>query len=89
MKTISYDSGFLKQLKAYKKKHYDLNLFYEIVEKLSEGKPLPHAQKDHALSGNWQSFRECHIAPDWLLIYRETETELILVATGSHDNLFK
>ncbi len=89
MKYIIYDKGFLKQLKSYRKKHYNLNAFYEIVEKLANGQKLSVVHKDHALSGKWQSFRECHIEPDWLLIYRETETELILVATGSHDSLFR
>lgn len=88
MLNIVHDTCFLRQLKNYKKKHYNLDLFYEVVEKLAECENLPSKHKDHALSGNWQNYRECNIANDWLLIYRTTETKLILVATGSHDDLF-
>lgn len=62
MLNIVHDTCFLRQLKNYKKKHYNLDLFYEVVEKLAECENLPSKHKDHALSGNWQNYRECHIS---------------------------
>lgn len=60
------------------------------MDKLAHGEVLPTKNKDHQLSGSWQGFRECHIEPDWLLIYRIDNSELILFATstGSHSDLF-
>lgn len=57
---------------------------------LSEGKVLPHKYQDHPLNGNYAGYRECHISPDWLLIYAKYDEELILVLlrTGSHSDLF-
>jgi len=60
-----------------------------IVEKLANDEPLPKKCRPHQLSGNWQGFCECHLAPDWLLIYQVTDSELILVRTGSHSDLFR
>ncbi len=60
----------------------------EIVESLAKDEPLAEKHRDHALSGNWKDFRECHIKPDWLMIYRLETDKLILVRTGSHSDLF-
>lgn len=62
-----------------------------IVEKLARGVPLHLEEKDHQLSGNFSDFRECHIEPDWLLIYRIYEDEVILelIRTGTHSDLFR
>lgn len=89
MLQIVMDSAMERKLKKLYGKHYNLTQFYEIVKLLSCSLQLPAKAKDHALSGNWQGYRECHIEPDWLLIYRTTETELILVTTGSHDEIFR
>ena len=64
--------------------------FKAISELLEAGSPLPEKNKDHLLSGNWNDHRECHIEPDWLLIYRVDEDEAILelVRMGSHSELF-
>ena len=69
---------------------YDISLLTEIIRKLSEGKALPEKNKDHSLSGDYIGCRECHITPDWLLIYEIYDRELILylTRTGSHSDLF-
>lgn len=82
-------SIFKKDLKKAKKRGFDMKLLDDIVEKLLCGEPLPEKNKDHALTGNWKGHRECHITPDWLLLYRVIENTLILslVRTGSHSDL--
>lgn len=79
-----------KDVKLMKKRNKNLNLLVDILDKLANGEVLPAKNKDHQLSGSWQGFRECHIEPDWLLIYRIDNSELILFATstGSHSDLF-
>lgn len=79
-----------KDVKLMKKRNKNLNLLVDILDKLAHGEVLPPKNKDHQQSGSWQGFRECHIEPDWLLIYRIDNSELILFATstGSHSDLF-
>ena len=79
-----------KDLKLLAKRNLDLSLLDEIVEKLLRQEALPKKNKDHALTGNFIGFRECHIKPDWLLIYRIDEGELILFLsrTGTHSDLY-
>lgn len=79
-----------KDVKLMKKRNKNLNLLVDILDKLAYGEVLPAKNKDHQLSSSWQGFRECHIEPDWLLIYRIDNSELILFATstGSHSDLF-
>ena len=81
---------FKKEFKKVLARGYDEELFKTVVSYLVQGLPLPPKHKDHALKGNWKGFRECHIAPDWLLIYRYEENVLILVLqrTGTHSDLF-
>ena len=69
----------------------DLSLLDDIVTMLANGEVLPEKNHDHELSGSWKGHRECHIQPDWLLIYKMTESALILmlVRTGSHRDLFR
>jgi mRNA interferase YafQ len=59
-----------------------------LILQLQQGEPLAERHRDHALGGNWKHHRECHITPDWLLIYRVTAEELLLDRTGSHADLF-
>lgn len=68
-----------------------MSLLADVIDTLAEGKPLPEKNRDHQLTGNYNRFRECHITPDWLLIYRIDGDKLILVlaATGSHSDLFR
>lgn len=90
MLTIKYHTMFKKDFKKIKKRGYDISRLEKIVELLANEVPLPEQFKDHNLSGNYNGFRECHIAPDWLLIYQVNNNELVLVLsrTCSHSDLF-
>lgn len=87
---IKPTSKFQKDLKRVQKRGYDIKLLKEIIEKLSNGESLPPKNRDHNLSGNYGNCRECHITPDWLLIYEvyEDELYLYLTRTGTHSDLF-
>ena len=90
MLTINYSARFKKDYKLVKKRGYDIRLMEEVLEILCAEKPLPQKYRDHALSGNYDGQRECHITPDWLLIYEVADKELILnlTRTGTHSDLF-
>ena len=81
---------FKKDLKTVIKRGYDVRLLDEVIGLLVEGEALPEKNKDHALTGNWNGHRECHITPDWLLIYRVENDILVLTVTrtGTHSDLF-
>lgn len=83
-------SLFKKDLKTVKKRGYDIQLLNDVVDTLTMGLPFDEKYKDHKLIGNYQGCRECHITPDWLLIYEISEDELILylTRTGTHSDLF-
>ena len=83
-------SRFQKDLKRIQKRGYQIQLIKEVVRKLSDGEALEAKYKDHPLSGDHAGCRECHITPDWLLIYEIYEDELILylTRTGTHSDLF-
>lgn len=86
---VDYTMRFKKDLKLAVKRGYNIAILNEIVEKLQNGETLPEKNKNHMLTGNWKGYCECHIAPDWLLVYRIYENELLLVLsrTGSHSDL--
>jgi len=86
-----YSSKIKKQLKITKKHGYNMTLFKDVVTKLSDGELLEPRYNDHPLHGNWDGFRECHILPDWLLIYKIDGKYLLLCLeqTGTHSDLFK
>lgn len=90
MLKIKYHSKFKKDIKTIKKRNYDLLKLQKVIEILAEEKTLPAKYKDHSLTGVYQDFRECHILPDWLLIYRIDKDILTLVLsrTGTHSDLF-
>lgn len=81
---------FQKDLKRIKKRGFDMVLLTEILKKLAAGEDLPARNRDHMLSGDYAGCHECHITPDWLLIYEINGDELILylTRTGSHSDLF-
>ncbi len=86
-------SQFNKEVKLAKKRGYDISLLRHVVQMLANGETLPPKYKDHALLGKWikhTDCRECHITPDWLLIYKISEENLFLylVRTGTHSDLF-
>lgn len=81
---------FKKDLKAAQKRGLDISLLRSVVNTLAEEKPLAPKHRDHELTGEYSGFRECHIQPDWLLVYRieQDELELFLFRTGTHADLF-
>lgn len=83
-------SQFKKDYKLAKKRGYDISLLEEVLESLRKGEKLEERLRDHALGGWYLGFRECHILPDWLLIYAIDGDRLILTAvrTGTHSDLF-
>ena len=90
MLTIKYQAAFKKDYKRIVKRGYDMRLVEKVIELLANQKPLPEKNRDHQLSGDYAGCRECHITPDWLLIYEVADEELILylTRTGSHSDLF-
>ena len=91
MLEIVRSTQFKKDLKKIIKQGKDLDLLQEIVEALQRQESLLPKNCDHSLSGNWKGYRECHISPDWLLIYKsEDQLKLLRLArTGSHSELFQ
>jgi mRNA interferase YafQ len=81
-------SQFKKDLKKARRQGKDLNLLKAVVVALSNEQVLEDRFRDHELTGNWRSYRECHVNPDWLLIYKVTDEELKLARIGSHSELF-
>ena len=81
-------TAFEKDLRKVKKQGKDLDKMEEVVDLLQAQQPLPPRCRPHALRGDWAGHIDCHVAPDWLLLYRVTQTQLILVRTGSHAELF-
>lgn len=87
---IKLSARFKKGLKRYEKRGLDVGKLIYTVNMLADGKALPPEYKDHQLIGNYAGTRECHIYPDWLLIYEYIDSELVLhlLDTGTHSELF-
>lgn len=87
---IVWTTQFKKDYKLAMKRHLDIELLDNIIRALSKGEQLPEKNKDHSLSGDWAGHRECHILPNWLLIYRIEDDVLVLTLarTGTHSDLF-
>ena len=88
MRTIRRSSKFKKDLRKAQSQGRDLELLKDVIRTLQEGRMMAARHRDHSLSSNWEDHRECHVTPDWLLVYQVTETELRLVRLGSHSELF-
>lgn len=88
--TVKTTKQFKKDYKLAIKRGLKINLLENVIAALALGEPLPEKCKDHALTGNWAGHRECHILPDWLLIYRIEDDVLVLTLarTGTHSDLF-
>jgi len=87
---VVMSSKFSKDLKTIARRGFDLNKIKFVIEELANGRTLDPKYKDHQLQGNYMGKRECHILPDWLLIYEICDNELLLylARTGSHSDLF-
>ena len=86
---IIWTNQFKKDYNSAIKRHLNIDLLDDIIRKLSSGETLPEKNRDHALTGNWSGHRECHIQPDWLLVYRIEDDVLVLTLarTGTHSDL--
>ena len=89
MYTLKFTNQFKKDYKLMIKQGKDISLLDNVIEKLQKGEKLDNKYRDHALTGTYRGFRECHIQPDWLLIYfvENKITTLTAVRTGSHSEL--
>lgn len=87
---IEVTRQYLRDLKLARKRGLDESKLNEVIRKLSSGEALPASNRDHRLVSNYRNCRECHISPDWLLIYRLNDMVQILslIRTGSHSDLF-
>lgn len=90
MYAIRPTARFQKDLRRMEKRGYNISLLTDIIKKLANGEQLPEKNRDHALVGDFIGCRECHVAPDWLLVYEIVDSELILylTRTGTHSDLF-
>ncbi len=90
MLEIVPSNRFRKDLKLLRRRGCDMALLEEVIDRLAAGETLAPKYRDHQLTGDYGGFRECHIAPDWLLVYqiREKELLLLLSRTGTHSDLF-
>ncbi len=85
----SYVAQFKRDYKLQQRRRKNLDLLDEIIRDLVKEHPLPSKNKDHPLQGNYKGHRECHIEPDWLLIYKIEGNDIYFIRTGSHSDLFK
>lgn len=89
MREVFQTSQFKKDLKRAQKRGKDIEKLKEVVRILSSGGQLESRYRDHALGNNWAGSRDCHLEPDWILIYRVSLEGLFLERTGSHSDLFR
>jgi len=81
-------SRFEQDVSRMRKRGEEMGRLRTVIEALCARTPLPQALRDHLLKGEWKGYRDCHVAPDWLIIDRKTQTELVLARTGTHSDLF-
>ena len=86
--TLVITKSFKKDTKRLKKRNYDISKLRYVVNELLDGKTLSEKYKNHSLSGNWKGYMECHIEPDWLLVYKIVDATCIFTRTGTHADLF-
>lgn len=88
--TVKFTTQFKKDYKLAKRRGMDMDLLNKAIDLLANGESLPEKFHDHSLSGNWVGHRECHLQPDWLLVYYYEDDVLVLTLsrTGSHCDLF-
>ena len=87
---VQYSTQYKRDYQKAKKRGRDITLLREVIGLLANDEPLSEKHRDHALQGNWKGYRECHVAPDWLLVYRKTnngELLLVLARLASHSEL--
>ena len=85
---LAQTKQFKRDVKRMRKRGKDLGKIKAVIDLLVAEEPLPPKNRDHKLGGNWVGRRDCHIEPDWILIYKLTDDELLLERTGTHSDLF-
>ncbi|MCZ7643569.1 MAG: type II toxin-antitoxin system YafQ family toxin [Pseudorhodoplanes sp.] len=88
MRALVETTAFRKDVKRADRRGHDLEKLGAIIKKLQQGKTLPRSNRAHPLKGERKGFWECHVAPDWLLIYKVTNEKVLLARTGTHADLF-
>ncbi len=88
MLDVRYSTKFKRDYKRCLKRNFDLNLLQEAIDILRIPEKLPESYSDHILHGEYEGYSECHIRPNWLLIYKYLDDEILLARTGSHSDLF-
>lgn len=88
MLDLKFGSQFKRDRRLCIKRGYNMDVLADVVDTLRIPAALPPKNRSHSLTGNWTGYQECHVAPDWLLIYRVEGNELRLVRTGTHADLF-
>ena len=88
--SVVWTTKFKRDYKIAMKRHLDINLLDDIIRKLARGEMLQEKNRDHELTGDWIGHRECHIQPDWLLLYRIDDNVLVLTLTrtGTHSDIY-
>ncbi len=89
MRTIRRTSQFKRDIKQMQRQGKDLGKLKKVLESLVKDEKLSQKYRDHVLVGQYKGTRECHIEPDWLLIYELPKSEVVLIRTGSHSDLFR
>jgi len=86
---VKETNQFKKDYRLAKRRGQNIQLLKDIIIQLANDQPLPEKNRDHALTGDWKGFRECHVTPDWLLVYKKENDVLVLTLTrlGSHSDL--
>ena len=90
MLEVFYSNQFKKDYKKAIKRHNDVEELFKVIELLKNQQPLPLEKRDHALTGDYSGYRECHVHPDFLLVYKvvDSQLQLYLYRTGTHSDLF-
>ncbi|MFZ0961512.1 MAG: type II toxin-antitoxin system YafQ family toxin [Terriglobia bacterium] len=88
MRNLIRGAQFRRDVKLAQRRGKQMSKLRELILLLAEGSPLPARYKDHPLAGEWKHHRDCHLEPDWLLIYKIDNEDLYLVRTGTHSDLF-
>jgi mRNA interferase YafQ len=89
MRTPVHTGHFRRDIRRAQRRSKDMSKLREVLSLLIAAEPLPPRLKDHPLTGDWSSYRDCHIEPDWLLLYKIDGNDLILARTGTHADLFR
>jgi mRNA interferase YafQ len=89
MKALIESTAFRKDWKRAQRRGYDVAKLAVVIRKLQLGEALPAANRAHPLKGEWKGYWDCHVEPDWLLIYKATDEEVRLARTGTHADLFE